>query len=182
MLSAEKDEPKIALTMRVIAMPHWEKDAEAGVVLSVGWTLKALLAGLPGGILASARLYETLKAVYFAETPIPARIRFITLAIVALTSEMQCALICAVFGLLTGLLQQESTPSGNALRPVASLTDADRLARVVGPLLMGTRNDGGSAAVQDKVEREVEEQRVAGLLLEHWPRVSRQLREWSGSN
>lgn len=163
--------------MRVIAMPHWETETQAGVVLSVGWTLKALLAGLPGGILGSVRLYETLAAIYFVETPIPARTRFITLAIVALTSEMQRALICAVFGLLTGMLESESTNAGNALRPMASLTEADRLARVFGPLLLGTGTKRGGTVPEDKVEREVEEQRVAGLLLEHWPSVNRQLRE-----
>lgn len=168
--------------MRVIALPQWEMDAQPGLVLSVGWTLKALLAGLAGGILGSARLYAALKAIYFAETLPPARVRLITLAIVALTSEMQCALICAVFGLLTGLLQepessQDHEQTGNSLRPVASLTDSDRLARVFGPLLIGMKD--GDRAAQLKVEQEVEEQRVAGLLLEHWGGVSRQLREWA---
>lgn len=181
-LSAEKDEPRIALTMRVIAMPHCETDEPAATVLSVGWTFKALLAGLPDGILGSVRLYETLKAIYYVETPNLIRVRFIALAIVALTSEMQCALICAVCGLLTSLLEQEPPGSGTAVRRVASMTEADRLARVLGPLLLGTRKDGDSAAEQNKVEQEVEEQRVAGMLLELWRGVSPQLREWNGSH
>lgn len=168
--------------MRVVAMPYSEITPQLGIVLSVGWVLKALLAGLPGGILGSARLWEALKAIYFSETPAPSRVRLITLAIIALTNEMQCALICAIFGLLTGMLQEmqrieQRELSGSVLRPVASLTDADRLARVFGPLLIGT-GDRGSFG-QDKVEREVEEQRVAGLLLEHWHGVNRKLREWA---
>jgi hypothetical protein len=166
--------------MRVIALSHSETDPQPGVILSMGWVFKALLEGLPGGILGSTRLYEALKAIYFSETPAPHRVHLITLAIIALTSEMQCALICAIFGLLTGMLQdrhrlEQQELSGNVLRPVASVTDADRLARVFGPLLIGT-GDRDSVG-QDKVEQEVEEQRVAGLLLEHWRGVSRKLRE-----
>lgn len=180
-LSAEKEEAQIALTMRVIAMPHPETDNPAGTVLSVGWTFKALLAGLPDGILGSVRLFETLKSIYYAETSVPIRTRFITLAIVALTNEMQCALICTVFGLLISLLEQEPPGSGKGVRRVASLTEADRLARVFGPLLLGARKDGGSAAEQNTVEKEIEEQRVAGMLLQYWRSVSQQLRDWNGS-
>lgn len=181
-LSAEKDEPRITLTMRVIAMPHPETDEPAGTVLSVGWTFKALLAGLPDGILGSVRLYETMKAIYYVETPTAVRVRFITLAIVALTSEMQCALICGVFGLLVCLLEQEPPGSGRDVRRVAGFTEADRLSRVFGPLLLGTRRDGGSASEQNRVEQEIEEVRVAGMLLQHWQDISTQLRDWNGSS
>lgn len=167
--------------MRVIAMPQNETDASPHYALVVAWALKALLEGLPGGILGSAQLYEALKSIYFSETPASYRVRLISLAIIALTSEMQCALICAIFGLLTGMLQEmkrlaQQELSGKVLRPVASVTDADRLARVFGPLLIG-KNIRDKA--QDKVEQEVEEQRVAGLLLEHWCGVSRKMREWA---
>jgi len=173
------------MTMRVIAMPHCETDAQPSVVLSVGWVLKALLEGLTGGILGSTRLYDTLRAIYFSETPAPARVRLITLAIIALTSEMQSALICAIFGLLTGMLQdiqrlERRELSGNMLRPVASVTATDKLARVFGPLLVGAVDR--DIVGQDKVEREVEEQRVAGLLLEHWHGINRKLREWASDS
>ncbi|KAJ6119596.1 hypothetical protein N7523_003876 [Penicillium sp. IBT 18751x] len=180
-LSAEKDNSQIALTMRVITMPPNETDASPHFALVVAWALKALLEGLPGGILGSARLYKALKSIYFSETSTSHRVRLISLAIIALTSEMQCALICAIFGLLTGMLQEMSRLakqelSGNVPRPMASVTDADRLARVFGPLLIGRNiRDTG----QEKVEREIEEQRVAGLLLEHWCGVSRKMREWA---
>ncbi|KAJ5587447.1 Rho GTPase activation protein [Penicillium hispanicum] len=187
-LTAEKDESKIAMTMRVIAMPHWEANSDPGKapVLSAGWVLKTLLAGLPAGILGSDHLYQTLAAIYRAAPADSARTRLLTLAIVALTSEMQCGLICAVFGLLTGLLQDAARPphedqtAGSSVRPVAGMVNADGLARVFGPLLLGTgggQQDRDSPA-QQQVEREIEEQRVAGLLLENWRSVSRQLREW----
>lgn len=201
-LSAEKTKGKITRTMRVIAMPESEVEATPRRALIVAWTLKALLEGLPGGILGSTRLYEALRSIYFSETDTSPRVRLISLAIIALTSEMQCALICAIFGLLTGILQdlehlEQQELSGNAFRPVASVTDADQLARVFGPLLVGT-SDGDSRQGKvdkgdmgdmgdklnkvDKVEREVEEQRVAGLLLKHWCGVSRKMREWASGS
>ncbi|KAJ5101878.1 hypothetical protein NUU61_004100 [Penicillium alfredii] len=202
-LSVEKDEARIAITMRVIAIPHFQGDstADSAPVLSVGWVLKALLAGLPGGILGSVRLYQTLKGIYLAHfpdnsfprppaclaglsPPTAARVQLIALAITALASEMQCALICAVFGLLMGLLQEterlmeSQQPSGSRARPlVAGIPSIDGLGRVFGPLLLGTEGQEVREGVpQSKVEREIEEQRVAELLLENWRNVSRQLR------
>lgn len=188
-LSAEKDGPNIQMTMRVVAMPRWEGKADPGKepVLSAGWVLKALLAGLPNGILGSVRLYQILDAIYRAAPVKPTQARLITLVIVALTSEMQRELICAVFGLLTGLLQKaenlasQDEYSGNAVRPVAEgLMNADGLARVFGPLLLGS--EGGTQnrdrSAQDTIEREIEEQRVVGLLFENWRSVCQQLREW----
>lgn len=177
-LSTEKEESKIALTMRVIAMPHWETDTEPGTVLSVGWVFKALLEGLPGGILGSVRLWETLRAIYTTEIAADDRVRFIALAMIALVSEIQCALICGVFGFFSGLLQQGSALSGNTLRPVASPAHSDRISRIFGPLLIDRPTDGESAE-EIQVEQEIAEQRVAGMFLEHWRSVSRQLREWS---
>lgn len=210
--------------MRVVAMPHFESDpATAGSlpVLSVGWVLKALLAGLPGGILGSARLYQTLNAIYLAPAPThgfprtltcfgglspvtSSRVHLIALAITALTSEMQCALICAVFGLLTELAREpvaiqepQLQGPGTAIRadPVA-LPTVDGLARVIGPLLLGIEGraaqDGAGARARARdaapgalcmtdVEQEIEEQRVAELLLQNWTNVSRLLRRWARS-
>lgn len=61
--------------------------------------------------------------------------------------------------------------------PVAS-PNFHELARVFGPLLLGARgqaNDEGISAV----EREIEEQRVAGLLLNNWHFIHRQLQHWT---
>lgn len=185
MLLAEKDEAKIAMTMRVIAMPHLESESNTPV-LSVGWVFKQLLAGLPGGILGSPRLYQVLSAIYLANPSDPALTRLITLAIMALTSEMQCALICAVFGLFTSLLQEaevhqlqqtSSHQSGTSGRPVANTLNPDGLARVFGPVLISGHDR--ERATQHDVEQEVEEQRVVGLLLANWRSVSRQLRDWT---
>ncbi|KAJ5160125.1 uncharacterized protein N7482_007129 [Penicillium canariense] len=185
-LIAAKDEPRIALTMRVIAMPIWENEEEGTPILSTAWVLKAILAGLPGGILGSAQLYKTLKDIYHTESVhTAARTRLIALAIVALTSEMQCALICAVFGLLTALLQSterdEPRPAGTPVRPVASMSKADRLVRVFGPLLTGSgpRDQTVQPNVTEEVEREIAEERVAGMLVEHWRGISHQLRAWT---
>lgn len=184
-LSAEKDEPKIAMTMRVIAMPDSKKDP--GTVLSVGWVLKALLAGLPEGILGSDRLYQALTGIYTATVAPHVRVRLIALALVALTSEMQCALICGVFGLLTGLLPEDPSnaanatsppepPGGNPDRSVAAQLNADGVARIFGPLLLGGDQDSAAA---DHVEREIEEQRVMGLVLGNWRGINRELRAWA---
>lgn len=172
-------------------MPNLEQESDATRVLSVGWVFKELLAGLPGGILGSTCLYKILSVISLAPPVNPNCARLITLAIIALTSEMQCALICAVFGFFTSLLQEaevsrfsqlreERTGSGMAARPVASTLSTDALARVFGPLLIGGHDR--DRATQVTVEQEVEEQRVVGLLLANWRNISRQLRECTGNS
>ncbi|KAJ5152253.1 hypothetical protein N7492_010548 [Penicillium capsulatum] len=188
-LSAEKEEAKIAMTMRVIAMPSLD-DPDPTVVLSVGWVLKALLAGLPDGILGSDRLYQALVSIFRADLEIVERIRLVTLAIVALTSEMQCALVCAVFALLTALLPTGQDPSISAIprdpehadgipdRPVAPCLQADRLFELFGPLLLGTSTHR-DPTVQPNVQRAYEELLVVRLVQTHWREVSGQLRGWA---
>ncbi|KAJ6071526.1 hypothetical protein N7499_009540 [Penicillium canescens] len=192
-LSAEKEEAKIALTMRVVAMPQLTQDSAPA--LSVAWTLKALLAGLHYGILGSVRLYHTLSDINLASIPqhadnlhvpdclegldprIALRVQLIALAVIALTDDMQRELICAVFGLLTRLTRVEIPPPGTDVRTVA----VDHgLERVFGPLLLGTRGQENRDGVPvHMVEQEIEEQRVAGLLIDHWYFVNLQLREWA---
>jgi hypothetical protein len=192
-LSAEKEEAKIALTMRVVAMPQLTQDSAPA--LSVAWTLKALLAGLHYGILGSVRLYHTLSDINLASIPqhaenlrvpdclegldprIALRVQLIALAVIALTDDMERELICAVFGLLTRLTRVEIPPPGTDVRTVA----VDHgLERVFGPLLLGTRGQENRDGVPvHMVEQEIEEQRVAGLLIDHWYFVNRQLREWA---
>ncbi|KAJ5782413.1 hypothetical protein N7457_004187 [Penicillium paradoxum] len=202
-LTAEKDEAKIAFTMRVVAMPTLSEDAAP--VLSVAWALKALLAGLPNGILGSVRLYQIFRAMYFHSIPnqshllrVPdciseaspttaARVQLICLALIALATEMQRDLICAVFGLLSLLVhesegqvegQVQGQESGMELREPLSNPNFHDLARAFGPLLLGSRgqeNQDGTG----KVEQEINDQRVAGLLLNNWHFVHRQLRHWT---
>ncbi|KAJ5946790.1 hypothetical protein N7454_003629 [Penicillium verhagenii] len=183
-LFAERDAHKIAMTTRVVTIPHTQSDPNT-TVLSVGWVFKEILAGLPTGILGSVRLFQVLYSIYLASRAHPDCMRLITLAIMALTGEMQCALICAAFGLFTSLLPKtdhvEEEPSdphpGTWVRPVARQNRVDGLARVFGPMLIG-KVDRDRAA-HGLVEQEVQEQRVVGLLLDHWRNVSRQLREFT---
>ncbi|KAJ5279560.1 hypothetical protein N7478_004932 [Penicillium angulare] len=185
-LLAERDAHRIAMTMRVIAIPHIDTESSSMAVLSVGWVFVELLAGLPNGILGSVHLYRVVHRIFLAATANPGRVRLITLAIMALTSEMECAMICAVCGFLTGLLQatgrvregptQPQTP-GNPVRPVASSLQPDGLARVFGPLLIGRRRN---RSAQRPVEQEIEEERIMLFLLENWLGICRQLWEWTG--
>ncbi|KAJ5496651.1 Rho GTPase activation protein [Penicillium fimorum] len=188
----EKDESKISLTMRVVAMPPLRKDSAP--VLSVAWALKAVLAGLPNGILGSVRLYQVFRAMYYHSIPnqcyhlrVPdciseaspttaARVQLMCLAVIALATEMQRDLICAVFGLLSLLVPAETQEQpGMELRdPVASL-NFHELARVFGPLLLGSRQDRDGT----EVAQEIDDQHVAGLMLNNWHFVHRQLRHWT---
>lgn len=186
-LSAEKEEPKIAMTMRVIAMPTLE-DSDPTMVLSVGWVLKALLAGLPHGILGSVRLYRALAGIFRSDLERALRVRLATLAIVALTSEMQCALICAVFALLAVLfpVQRPISPAspepehadGNPVRPVAHSMSTERALMIFGPLLLGTSPDRDKTSEAD-VHLDSDEILVIGLVWTYWRDISRQLRAWA---
>ncbi|KAJ5757613.1 uncharacterized protein N7511_006307 [Penicillium nucicola] len=192
-LSAEKEEAKISMTMRIVSMPHLNHDSAP--VLSVAWTLKALLAGLHYGILGSVRLYQTLSHINLATIPQPVdnlhvpdclsmlgprtaiRVQLIALAVIALTDEMERELICAVFGLLTKLTRVPEPKPGTEVRTVA--TDLG-LERVFGPLLLGAKGQENQDGVPVHiVEQEIEEQRVAKLLMDHWYYVNRLLREWA---
>lgn len=195
-LSAAKDEHRISSALRVITMPICP-DGETIPVLTVAWTFKALLAGLPEGIFGSTVLYEMLKKIYLLEdvvgTDIPraTRTRLISLAIVALTSEMQCSLICAVFGLLRDLLRTFSIESDNTGKPLRVVAIAG-LTRVFGPLLSGTGTGATTGSWRDyedsqvqgaaQVLQKIEEELVTGMLLEYWSDINVQLRAWTRSS
>ncbi|KAJ5697520.1 hypothetical protein N7488_011204 [Penicillium malachiteum] len=185
-LLPERDAHRIAMTMRVVALPNIETESNSAAILSVGWVFMQILGGLPNGILGSVRLFRVLHVISLrGPNPDSDHIRLITLAIMGLTSEMQCSLICGVFGFFNLLLQrtenvQESTNQkpGNSVRPVASYIPLQlgRLARVFAPLLIGRRE------VKRSVEEEIEEERVMEFLLAHWPRICRQLWDWTASS
>ncbi|KAJ5177752.1 Rho GTPase activation protein [Penicillium coprophilum] len=192
-LEAEKDESKISLTMRVVAMPQLRDDSAP--VLSVAWALKAVLAGLPNGILGSVRLYQTLRSMYYHSIPdkcyhlrVPdciseaspttaARVQLMCLALIALATEMQRDLICAIFGLLSLLVNPDIVQEqpGMELRDPVASPNFHELVRVFGPLLLGSRQDRDGT----EVEQEIDDQRVAGLMLNNWHFVHRQLRSWT---
>ncbi|KAJ5764309.1 hypothetical protein N7533_002990 [Penicillium manginii] len=180
-LDAEKEDSKIAITMRTIAMPYWEGESSSEQTLTEGLTFQALLTGLPDGLLGSVQLFEALQTIYDADivAPIPAtpRIQLITFAIIALTSEMQRALLCATFGLLVRLGQASDAdrsvlPAGTPLRRVAGPQNLDYFARAFAPTLLGYRH------LRDNPE-EAGYLAIVRLLMENWQGVNRQLRDWA---
>lgn len=126
---ARKLQDQIDLTMRVISMPRLSEGTAP--VLSVAWALKAVLAGLPNGILGSVRLYQILRDLFYASIPettaleipkclrgvnivIAIRTQLIALAVIALTTEMQRDLICTVFGLIDYLVNPDVSDSAGS--------------------------------------------------------------------
>ncbi|KAI2789908.1 hypothetical protein POX_d05407 [Penicillium oxalicum] len=197
-LSATKDEALIESTVRAISVPLWDR-SEQYPVLSVAWTLKALLAGLPGGLLGSRALYQLLKEINYLEgfdaAGFPQKIRtsLIAFALPGLTSPMHLALICAIFGIFTKVLREEVAAAQVARFPprrVVSVTREFEMARVLAPLLTGPVEGAGAemrplGQIPDynlvqpmtmvEVEREMERERVAGMLLELWSDISSEL-------
>lgn len=193
-LDAEKNEPKIMMNLRTICIPQWGGKSNPTETLSVGWTFRAFLMGLPGGILGSQRLYDALQDVQQASLTVPIqnipRVQLITFAIIALTTDVQRDLICAIFGLVTYLVEkskelvlpEEPPQPGTELRRVASLFSLEKLARVFGPMLLGGHQQERGRAEetdQDQARREMEMFLIAQLLIESWQDVNRQLREWA---
>lgn len=174
-------------------MPQWDGQSGLEEILSVGLTFRALLMGLPRGLLGSSRLYEVLREIYDASISRPfettPRVQLIAFATIALTSEMERSLICATFGLLTYLQQKtdesalpEVPQPGTSLRRVASLQNLDNLARVFGPTLLGDYQPELGSADETEVDRETVYYCVARLLLENWQGVNRQLRDWAAGS
>lgn len=207
--SAEREGDKIEMTMRSSDMPlglniHLGTPARnATEVLTVANVFKSLLAGLPGEILGSKKLYAVMVDMYYARfsgcqlertysclgglsVVDSTKVKAMAHAILALTSKMQLELICGVFGLCAVLLheternieierQAQRGKLGSSF--VSGLMNVDRLGRVFGPLLinMGTEENGDSYG---SIEREIESERVATMLIANWRNVSRQLRAW----
>lgn len=134
-LQAEREEEKIQMTMRRSQIPpdplegveHKASRQRPSYVLSIAWVFKALLAGIPDGILGSEALYQALVDISYGRTPRlssegePRRpgscleglttwenvkTKAIALAMLALTSKMHLELICGVFGLFAVLLHE----------------------------------------------------------------------------
>ncbi|KAL4994351.1 hypothetical protein BDV10DRAFT_203841 [Aspergillus recurvatus] len=208
-LSAEKERTKIHMTMRSSKMPEFLDDVSAADeaqnthVLSVAFAFRALLAGLPGGILGSVQLWRVLVNIYHGRISPQsvqrtgsclaglsaedyAKVRAISLAIVALTSSMQLNLICGVFGLCSLLLHETERMleierrQRRANRRIASGADKlslERFAVTLGPLLIETRGQGDDPGTFLGPD-EIESQRVVTLLIGNWRSISRLLRIW----
>ncbi|PWY67214.1 hypothetical protein BO70DRAFT_301279 [Aspergillus heteromorphus CBS 117.55] len=211
-LSAEREQDRIQMTVGSSAMPPdvvnpLHRDADGGETIqvqSVAWAFKALLAGLPGGILGSDRLYRALVQIchgHFAAEQVERRssclggfsprgyikVKAIGLAILALSDSLRLNLICGVFGLGALLLHETQRLvelerqgfRGSVCRASvgSGLLNVDRLSGVLGPLLTD-RGENESEDTFRAIEREIEGQRVAGMLVDSWRGVSRQLRIW----
>lgn len=170
----------------------------ASQVLGVAWAFKALLSGLPGGILGSTELHCVLVDIYYKHVGgiigreschddrlLPgrgAKSTAIGLAILALTRPLQYNLICAVFGLCALLLHEMARSVQLEKRDVGSgdastVMTPESLGRILGPLL----TEAEPKEDQDMfraIELEIESQRVAVMLVDGWVDVSRRLRRW----
>ncbi|KAE8384931.1 hypothetical protein BDV23DRAFT_176682 [Aspergillus alliaceus] len=207
-LSAEKVNDRIEITVRRGEMPvdligvldHKASRKPSLQVLSVGWVFKALLAGLPGGILGSGELYRILVSICYGRIAEGGRepdsscvgglpphghtkIQAIGLAVLALTTPMQLNLICAFFG-LCAMLAYETERANELEEPgdgVSSITpgqlSVERLGHILGPLLTPDGGEGGQDTFR-AIEREIESQRVMTMLIGGWYMINRQLRVW----
>jgi hypothetical protein len=155
---ADVDGEDVASTTRC---PNLPSHLNCGVH-DVASTFKRILAGLPGGILGSLSLFDSLVAIHsqlhgYAEytrtKESKLRARLIALAISTVKSQYQRELICAVFGLLCMVGRAaENAPredgSGRPL-PTSELMGYGSLAIVFGPLLLGDLLDSYSMKLAD---------------------------------
>ncbi|GKZ52643.1 hypothetical protein AnigIFM63309_009385 [Aspergillus niger] len=211
--SAEKQQDKIQMTVASGTMPAnvvdpLNRDGDSGDairVLSVAWAFKALLSGLPGGILGSGRLYRVLVKIcqgHLTSEPMERRrsclgglsprgyvkVKAMSLAILALSDSMQLNLICGVFGLSALLLHETQRLielerqgfRGSVCRASigSGLLNLDRLSGVLAPLLTEREGEETHEDTFRAIQREIEGQRVAAMLIGSWRGVSRQLRIW----
>lgn len=120
MLNAEAVKNTIETTARSLQPPDGVLKLPAGLdelTHCVATVFQHLLFGIPGGILGSKYLYRVLEKIHDFEFPgdhdplfilSNNGINLVALAIVALSSEMQLDLICAVFGLISQIGERAS--------------------------------------------------------------------------
>lgn len=163
-------------------------------VLSVAWAFKYILACIPGGILGAPRLYSTLVDIShqtFPDEPAfperglngalpevsPTKARAISLAILALTNDMQLDFLCAIFGLCSFLDHETRTMldfyrlKNIPLINRACLLDRKRILLTFAPLLCEDTKD-----LNDD-DYGCEAFCVIAMMLDYWRVVSRQLRD-----
>lgn len=123
-------------------------------VNDVAHLFKALLAGLPGGLLGSPAVFQALYSIQSFLHPDPRlnpriarkiRPRMIALAIASLNLHFRITLICAVFGLLRCLALSthgviEETKITKTPEAFTYLKE-DSLGVIFGPLLLGDKSD-----------------------------------------
>ncbi|KAL1956036.1 hypothetical protein VTO42DRAFT_7851 [Malbranchea cinnamomea] len=175
----------------------------------VGALLRQFLSEIPGGILGSRSLFQVLKQIhshkfttdavrkdpgrreYIRETSpeMGAKVRMIMLAVVALTTDMQLELICAVFGLLA-LTHEESTireqfhtltihPFEKTCSNCCGYPKMSILASAFGPLLYDTSGFNNSDVLQQPITMGpglVED--VMYMMIGYWRLIASQMRKW----
>ncbi|EFE42359.1 conserved hypothetical protein [Trichophyton verrucosum HKI 0517] len=211
---AERSKDTINRTMRSIRLPsgyvykcaRTKGDAH---VQDISTVLRHFLCELPGGILGSSSLYSVLAQIHgknFTEMrdlrdpgrreyikgvamPVAAKVRMITLALLALTTDMQLELICAIFGLLAltadecadrKVSHQYLHPPGTASCDFCITLPTPRtLGRVFGSFLYDVKNVRElQPTVQFKLAEGTQSADVATMLIELWKHISTQLRRW----
>ncbi|PYH73083.1 uncharacterized protein BO88DRAFT_473919 [Aspergillus vadensis CBS 113365] len=211
--SVEKQQDKIQMTVASGTIPAdvvdpLNRDGDSGdaiQVLSVAWAFKALLSGLPGGILGSGRLYRVLVQIcqgHLTSEPVERRrsclgglsprgylkVKAMSLAILALSDSMQLNLICGVFGLSALLLHETQRLielerqgfRGSVCRASigSGLLNLDRLSGVLAPLLTEGEGEENPEDAFRAIQREIESQRVAAMLIGNWRgRITKDSRE-----
>ncbi|DAA73269.1 TPA_exp: Uncharacterized protein A8136_5194 [Trichophyton benhamiae CBS 112371] len=211
---AERSKDTINRTTRSIRLPsgyvykcaRTKGDAH---VQDISTVLRHFLCELPGGILGSSSLYSVLAQIHdknFTEmrdlrdpgrreyikgvaVPVAAKVRMITLALLALTTDMQLELICAIFGLLALTADEcaDRKVSHQYLHPPGTgscdfcmtLPTPRTLGRVFGSFLYDVKNVRElQPTVQFKLAEGTQSADVATMLIELWKHISTQLRRW----
>ncbi|OAL70532.1 hypothetical protein A7D00_5498 [Trichophyton violaceum] len=208
---AERSKDTINRTTRSIRLPsgyvykcaRTKGDAH---VQDISTVLRHFLCELPGGILGSSSLYSVLAQIHdknFTEMkdrrdpgrreyikgvamPVAAKVRMITLALLALTTDMQLELICAIFGLLAltadecadrKVSHQYLHPPGTASCDFCITLPTPRtLGRVFGSFLYDVKNVRElQPTVRFKLAEGTQSADVATMLIELWKHISTQL-------
>lgn len=217
-LSAELTGDKIDSTTRGSFLPSDTVSSDSSYmpnkstyIHNVATAFKHFLAGLPGGVLGSVELYGALKRIHernFNEEELkkdPAfgdytlssksasyavRVKMVALALLALTTDMQLELICAVFGLLALIAheteKQVARPHGRmhgeglTCSGCQGFSDSKTLSEIFGPLLLSGPTGTDPSDVDSLAENSVEvgTAGVARMLIEIWKDVCIQFQRW----
>ena len=211
-LGAVKEKDSIDQTTRSIAFPehilrmdgHLRRNND--YLYDVTTLLRQLLSEIPDGILGSKYLFHALKQIqghrftsakvdkdpgreeYVHEAPptIGAKVRMITLALIAMTTDLQLELICAVFGLLS-MTEDESafrdfyhTKVVHPGRPYCGVCTGyprkDMLASAFGPVLAGF--EGADVLHKPTKLTRGPAEDVVIMMITQWKLITLQMRQW----
>lgn len=220
-LSAELTKDKIDSTTRGSFIPSDSLSSDPShrpnkstYIHNVATAFKHFLAGLPGGILGSVELYSVLKRIHdhnFDEEELktdPAfgdysaddisassavKVKMVALALLALSTDVQLELICAVFG-LTSLIAQETEkqvarPHGrmhedgltcSGCSGCQGFSNSKTLGEIFGPLLLSGPAGINPSEINFLGERSIKvgAAGVATMLIEIWKDVCVQFQRW----